>query len=337
MDYFLYFSGDFPDYPITAMNNLDDISVASVIRTLIYYDVFNYPLSEQEILAISSLIPDEKHKLGRIMDHLTEQGIVHKIDGYFSLSDDPSTVKARLRGNKKAERWMVKAERFSRIIAAFPYIRGISVSGSLSKGFLGEDPDIDYFIITAPNRLWLARTLLVAFKKVFLLNSYKYFCINYFIDSENLEIEEKNLFTATEIVTMIPMYGNGIKEDFFRSNRWIDEYYPNYSRRPIEMLTDRKKGFMKKVVERILDSHAGDWLDERFMRMTINHWRKKFGHRFPEEEFQLAFKSGRRISKHHPSNFQKRVMQEFNKRKARLEQENNIDLKNVIFKLKEVE
>ncbi|MEZ5195381.1 MAG: hypothetical protein R2764_02960 [Bacteroidales bacterium] len=86
---------------------------------------------------------------------------------------------------------MLKAKRFSTFISNFPYVRGISLSGSLSKGYIGDDPDIDYFIITKENRLWLSCTMLIAFKKIFLFNSCKYFCVNYFIDTNNLEIEEK--------------------------------------------------------------------------------------------------------------------------------------------------
>ena len=305
----------------------------SVIRTLIYYDVFDYPLSLQEILGNSVLAPAERLKLTQILDLLTDRGIVFNIDGYYSLTNDPSKVKARIKGNNKALRWMEKAKWFAGLISRFPYIRGVSVSGSLSKGFLGNDPDIDYFIITQPNRLWLARTFLVAFKKVFLLNSYKYFCINYFIDTESLEIEEQNLFTATEIVTMIPMSGNGLKDEFLNCNGWINKYYPNYSKTNNFTLQENKKGPGNSFLEFFLNNSLGDRLDSYFMKITTRHWKKKFGDKFPEEEFRLVFKSNKRISKHHPRNFQKKVLVEFEKRKARLENEMNINLENVVFQL----
>lgn len=307
--------------------------MASVIRTLIYYDVFNYPLTAREILDISTMLPEEEKTCLSILDTLVEEGILFHVNGYYSLRDNPECINSRIQGNKKADRWMKKARRFSRLIAHFPYVRGVSVSGSLSKGFLGDDPDIDYFIITKPGRLWLARTMLVLFKKIFLLNSYRYFCINYFIDSENLEIEEKNLFTATEIITMIPMYGNGVKEKFYRSNHWIHSYYPNYTRKNHFSAEDSKNGLIKRLIEFILNARLGDWLDRKFMNVTINHWRKKFHDRFNEEEFQLIFKSDRKISKHHPQNFQMKVRSEFEKRKNKLEKENKIDLQKVAFQL----
>ena len=91
----------------------------------------------------------------------------------------------------------------------------MGISGSLSKGYYDDDGDIDFFIITSPKRLWIARTFLILYKKIFLLNSRKYFCVNYFISSNALEIEEKNIFTATELTTLLPMFGNGSFHKFY--------------------------------------------------------------------------------------------------------------------------
>ena len=51
------------------------------------------------------------------------------------------------------------------IIAAFPFVRAVGISGSLSKQYADENSDIDYFIITAANRLWIAKNLPAYFQK----------------------------------------------------------------------------------------------------------------------------------------------------------------------------
>ena len=102
---------------------------------------------------------------------------------------------------------MHKALRNARLIFHFPFTRAIMISGSLSKNYADEASDVDYFIIVKPGRLWIARTLLIIYKRIFLMNSKKYFCVNYFIDEDHLEIEEKNLFTAVELTTLIPIHG----------------------------------------------------------------------------------------------------------------------------------
>src|SRR5690606_3777846 len=103
------------------------------------------------------------------------------------------------RGNLMANKFSDIARKKAKLISQFPFVRGVMASGSLSKGYADEKSDIDFFIITIPNRLWIARTLLVLYKRIFLLNSHKFFCVNYFVDEKHLGIEEKNLFTATEL------------------------------------------------------------------------------------------------------------------------------------------
>jgi predicted nucleotidyltransferase len=45
-----------------------------------------------------------------------------------------------------------KAKAVAKFLSWFPYIRGIAISGSLSKNFADENSDLDFFIITAANR-----------------------------------------------------------------------------------------------------------------------------------------------------------------------------------------
>ena len=312
------------------MQNINDKETLVILRTLAYYDIFNYPLTEEDILSNCGLQQLNDCHCKNTLQVLVDSGVVHKMGDYYGLSKNHQNVTERIKGNERAENWKKKARWFSKLIAGFPFVRGIALSGSLSKGVIGKDPDIDYFIITQPNRLWLTRTLLVAFKKIFLLNSYKYFCINYFVDTESLEIEEKNLFTATEVTTLIPTYGQKVANRFYEKNQWIRDYYPNFKNNGTDMIYKPRYQPVKRSLEFLLAGKIGDMLDNRFMDITTQHWFKKFHHQFPEDEFNLVFKSSKTISKHHPRNFQKVVLQEFRKRVAELEKKFNIRLEEVL-------
>jgi hypothetical protein len=65
------------------------------------------------------------------------------------------------------------------------------------------------FITTAKNRLWIARTLMHGLKKLtFLFNKQHYFCMNYYVDEvQQLQIREKNIYTAIEVATLMPSTG----------------------------------------------------------------------------------------------------------------------------------
>ena len=81
--------------------------------------------------------------------------------------------------------------------------------------------DVDYFIITKNNRLWLCRANC---EKIFLFNSRKFFCVNFFLGS-SLLIDENNIFTATEIFTLQPVFNKELYCKLIEINSWVEDYY----------------------------------------------------------------------------------------------------------------
>jgi hypothetical protein len=207
-------------------------------------------------------------------------------------------------------------------------VRGVFLSGSISKGYLDEKADIDYFIITEHNRLWIARIFLVFFKKLFLLNSYKFFCINYFISTENLEIEEKNIYTAIELATLIPTYGANIYNSLYNANQWIKQYVPNYPKRDVSNVPQSRKKISQTIIETLLNNRFGDYIDNKVMGLFIKFDEKHYG-TLDKETFKLAFKTRKNVSKHHPNYFQKRVLESLHKKLEQLELKHNIALSEV--------
>lgn len=282
----------------------------AIVRALLYFEIFSYPLTAEEVFRFSGCRDASSEEVFNKLQNLAEQGIIYCIDTFFLTRNNPEWVARRLECNRRADTFLPLARRTARFIAAFPFIRGVFVSGSLSKHCMSADSDVDYFLVTEPGRLWLARTLLIAFKKIFLFNSHKYFCVNYFIDTEHLEINEKNLFTATETVTLLPMYGKEWYSAFCSANAWAWEQYPNAGYRPLENIREHSRSIVKRMLEWLLGGKPGRWLDEKAMHLTLAFWRKKFSF-MERDHFDLALKSKRYVSKHHPLNFQEKVLTAF--------------------------
>jgi hypothetical protein len=179
----------------------------------------------------------------------------------------------------------------------------------LSKNVADEDADIDFFIITKSNRLWIARSLMHLFKKfTFLVKKQHWFCMNYYIDEEALQITDKNIYTATEVVTLVPVCGNGALMKFYEANSWTQGYFPNYElcNSPVRK---SKSSLPKKFVEWVFNNSFGESLDNYLMSLTSSRWRRK------ELEGQLNIKGGRmslwtgkHFSKPNPAFFQKKVL-----------------------------
>lgn len=285
----------------------------ALLSALWYFEIFQYPLTAAELKQYSNCADVPADELQEKLHELVTEGVAFQFGPYFQTIDDRSWVERRIDYNQRADKFLPVARRMARFIAAFPFVRGVFVSGSLSKHCMAPDGDIDFFVITAPGRLWLARTLLVLFKKLFLFNSHKYFCVNYFVDTEHLEIEEKNLFTATETVTLLPLYGREWYEQFYQANSWAWASFPNLPPRPTGQTPPVRLTQWKLFFEWLLRSRAGHWLDEWAMRFTVGYWRRKFKH-FDEQTFDNALKSRKHVSKHHPLYFQKKVMETYARR-----------------------
>jgi predicted nucleotidyltransferase len=280
------------------------------LKTILYFSIFRYPLTLEEIHSYTDNV--NVLETSNELENLIKDEILKKVDVFYVYANDLESVTQRLKGNFQAQKAILIARKRARFIAKFPFVEAVGVSGSLSKGYYDDDSDIDFFVITKSNKLWICRTLLMLYKKVFLFNSRKYFCINYFISENQLEIVEKNRFTATELKTLIPMQGREIFEEFYKSNNWITSYFSKF-----EAFTDAilntKKPILSRSIELILSSSIGNYFDVLFKKITLRKWKSKFKF-LNETDFKIAFKSTQNISKHHPSNFQKKVIIALNTR-----------------------
>ncbi|MFY8109728.1 MAG: nucleotidyltransferase domain-containing protein [Bacteroidia bacterium] len=306
------------------LNNQLNTLQSKIVVTLAYFDLFKFPLTHSEIIKFSKISSDQIELIQQELNSLTEKKIIYNHQQYYSLSNSKELDVKRENGQKYAERLMKKAVKYSNIINSFPFVRSVCISGSLSKGCVDEQGDIDYFIVTEPQRLWITRTLLIAFKKLFLLNSHKYFCVNYFVDTKHLEIPDKNIFTATELLTLLPMNGKKIYYDLIQNNEWAYTYLPNVQIEQKEEL-QIKKLYLKLFLEKILSGSLGDFFDTFFMNLTIKKWKSKFKN-FDEESLDTALRSRKYVSKHHPQQFQKVVLTRLESSISQLHKQFNLKL-----------
>ncbi len=281
-----------------------------VLNTLLYFDIFNYPLKASEIFKFLKTKLNTMQDVDRSLNDLADRKYVFRFGDFYCMQNSEEPVKRRIKGNAEAEKWMHVAFKKAQFISRFPFVRAVLASGSLSKGYMDEKSDLDFFIVTAPGRLWIARTLLVLYKRVFLLNSHKQFCVNYFVDSEHLEIEEKNLFTATELITLVPLYDYGLYRSILKSNPWVTGFFPNF-RPPIPGEgSDRRPHRLKRLSEFLLMPVA-QGLDRFFMAITLRRWKKMYGSRYSRADFAIAFKTRRYVSKNHPNHYQKKILERY--------------------------
>jgi hypothetical protein len=280
-----------------------------ILKTLAYYDIFNYPLREDEIYLFLEK-PVSRQQLRNEIDLLCRENMLFNIGGYYMLRNDPSLKERRLEGNRRATRLLKRAYRICRFLFHFPFVRGIAISGSLSKNFANNKSDIDYFIITSANRLWIARTFLHLFKKLtFLVGMQHRYCMNYFIDEECEEIEERNIFTAIELVTLLPVCGHTCMDGFYTSNGWALSRFPNHPVKNIYFTDPFDRTWLKKTVESLFNNKLGERIDNYLMKLTARRWSdKEQKQKLNMKGDRMGLKTGKHYAKPNPVFFQQKVL-----------------------------
>jgi Nucleotidyltransferase domain. len=274
-----------------------------ILKVLAYFDIFKYPLTIDEIAFFHNqkMRPDE---VALWLQQLTGQHRVFRLGEFYSLHNEDALRQRRLNGNNLAGQMLPRAYRIARFLYQFPFVRGIGISGSLSKHFAEPHSDIDLFIITRANRLWIARTCMHLFKKLsYLVGRQHWFCMNYYIDEEALHIEEHNIFTATEIATLLPAAG---MNNFFIRNDWVKTYFPNAGEHKKDVHSVRNTWY-KQALEWVFDR---DWLDDYLLRLTNKRWiLKEQAHKRNAKGNRMGLRNGKHFSKPNPVFFQQKILE----------------------------
>lgn len=281
----------------------------TILKVMAYFDVFSYPLTTDELKQYLGVHSTENELFFEALQQLIETRIIRQHQAFLYLGSCPSVVKRRISGNIRAKQRLRQARFYSRIISGFPFVRGVFLSGSISKGFMTDNDDIDYFIVTTPDRLWIARSMLTIFKKVFLLNSHKNFCINYFVDQNHLYIQEQNRFTATELAFIVPMYDQGVYNPIINQNQWVRQFYP-FFKEGFATAPSLRPSLFKRLLEYIMKGSVFSQLDQYLLTISKKYIRKKYAY-MDQATFDEAFSIQAYELRYLPNRQQSRIMRVF--------------------------
>lgn len=294
----------------------------AIISTLNYFNLFKRPLNTEEIYSFLTKQTDVK-RLQLVLNEMVSCGHIFEHSGHYMLVDNKEFVTERERGKKRADILLDKAIDSVNLISKFPFVSAVCISGSLSKGYANAQSDIDLFIITDKKRLWICRTLLHLYKKLtFFWGKEHSYCMNYFIDESKLCIEEQNIFTATELATLLPVYNVEKHRELIYANKcWLVKTLPNISWNSDMIVASVEKSTARRIVEPFINILAPSLLNLSLMHLTDKWWRLKWRHKkYPMKDYDLAMKTRWYVSKNHPHNYQKRVLNQLdgNKQKQKV-------------------
>jgi hypothetical protein len=249
-------------------------------RTLLYYEIFEHPLTAKELYYLFPRNSMSRKEFAEHLDRSSREGVVALTDGYYQLGSNAKNLgELRRQRERLARKRMKIAKCMGFVIKQFPFVRGVFLSGDLSKGVAHKQSDIDFVIVTAPRRLWICRSILVLFKKVVLLNSRKYFCLNYYVTEDDLHLRDHNYFTATEVAHLKPLYNVGTFIRYMNANGWIKMYFPGFK---VFAFADNEPQNGRGVLQWFFEfPFRGAW-PERLDRSVMNSMKRIWQKRYPQ-------------------------------------------------------
>jgi len=244
------------------------------IEPIIYGDIFDYPLTLDEIWRYCPL-PLSREQVSRRLEDSgpanPAPGLVQCHDGFYHFAGRGELVDRRLRRAKMSRTIWKRARRVAGLIQHIPFIRSIAVTGSLTTDNADEDGDPDFLVITARNRIWTVFFFLGTIQK---LTSTRTLCPNFYISEDNLRISPRDFYNAREVTQAIPLVGPDLFDRFLEANHWVMDFIPNFRRiaRPENgpFPCGGPLGLIGRVVEWATAGRIGDLL-ERFFRRFLFH------------------------------------------------------------------
>jgi len=295
-----------------------------LLHTFLYFAIFQYPLTKEEALKFSHY---KTTSIDDSLEFLIRKKRLFKIGKYYLPKEDQLWVTRREKGNALAQRKMIKAKRMAKILGAFPLVRAVMVSGSLSKGYMDKDSDIDFFVIMQPGNITISKFLIGSFRRLFARDS---LCVNFLIDYDHLSIQSRNLYTAMEVVTLIPFSGGDLYNSFITENlAWVHEFLPNITL-PKSKVPNPKQTTLKRLGEYILFLPVANWLNAKLLRMYLKT--QGSGNSVREESRkngELVIHKG--VFKGHRNLFQKKILSIYEDSQQQISKEEDLELKEYFY------
>ena len=196
----------------------------------------------------------------------------------------------------ESELKLLKLKKYLPIFIACPYTRAIFLGGSVSLGTAHEESDIDIFVVSKNNRVWLNKffmTLALSFAgerrtKKILADK---FCLNIFLSNKNPVLPHRDQVGAVFYKNLLPAWSADEKEikNFWEANSWIKKYsdVSPISQKNIfahkNTLANLTRNFFEKFFDFTGLGFVMEKISFKFQNTYLKNRLEKSGAKLPEE------------------------------------------------------
>ncbi len=253
----------------------------SILRTLAYFDTFDYPLTETELWRWvyppdqAARVPTELADVQQALRQPPLQQRVAQRDNFVFLRGRESLVPLRHQRKQDNQRRWRRAKTVARYVEILPFVRMVAVVNTLAIDNARPASDIDLLIVIQAGRMWLAR---MAVSAVVQMLGYRRHgtkianrvCLSFYLSTEALDLEPLAAsandthfrFWTSQAVPLLNI--GQTYEKFQTANAWVTQRLPNawqWDWRSRVLAPNQGLRTLKAVYETVLLSPLGEWLE----------------------------------------------------------------------------
>lgn len=251
----------------------------AVLETLAYSDIFDYPLTVDELhryLTVSAT-KDELEGCLKLMSTAVSAQVDLQLV-YYYLPSREEAVELRKSRHAASLKAFNRALKYGRMLGLLPFVRMVAMTGSLAVLNLSKNADMDFMLVTVPNRLWIARAFAVTFGRLMRLTRDR-ICVNLLVSESALEWPRHDLYSAREMGQMIPIVGIGVYHRLREANPWVESFLPNAKSSPEHSPSNPSEtdSWIQRLSEILLPAKFTEWLDGLLMKLQLRKITRKYG------------------------------------------------------------
>lgn len=278
---------------------IEEIIKGAIIRTVAFFDLFDYPLALAEIYKylylpererghnwiIKFLLSEIKiSNIEKALESLVIGGRLETKNGFYYLAGREGLVLERQRRFNYFNRKIKRAKKIAKIFSCLPWIRMVAIGNIIGAHNLKEESDIDILIIAEKGRIWSVRFFTNLVTMALGLRPKKgrtrdKICLSFYLATDHLELNstrlEEDIYLAYWLSGLACVFDRTKTfNKFVRSNIWVSEILPNW--KPAQPNTRRRVelSFFSLTVSLIILAFSF-WLEPVIRRVQLKV--------FPEE------------------------------------------------------
>ncbi len=223
----------------------------AIWQTIAFFDIFSYPLTLLEVWQYCPLPLPGIEAASRALASKSRQGKIESKQGFYFLPGRQEIVAVRQRRFNYSQDKIKRARRLAKIFRFIPWVKFIAVGNNIGSFNLRAESDIDLFIITSRQRIWLARLFCVGLSIILGVRPTKQnkkdtICLSFYVAEDGLAlakfllpavgggqtaVRRRDPYFLFWLAGLLPILDRGgWFEKLLAANSWLKAELPNWQK-----------------------------------------------------------------------------------------------------------